>query len=292
MRGIALSCAGFTAWAVCDAMMKFANQTLTSATVMLICVVFGAMTNIILAHCNGGLGQLKTKHIRFHLLRGALCVASFYSCIVALHYLPLTSFYMVVFLSPILIALVEKLFLKESARWPVWLAIVFGFVGILIAAQAMQSDAPDIVANTNYGILLATGCAITYSTVAIMTRYAKNENNYALSLWPDLLILPTAALIMVWEGTPSFTFAGVLWAAVSGVLNGVGFTLTNASLRIAPAAIVSPYHYTQIVTGALLGFCIWGTAPTWGVVIGATMVIASGLYILRHTHQETKLALE
>lgn len=291
LRGIALSCAGFTAWTLCDALIKLASQTLTPAAVMLVCVLFGSLTNVILAHCNGGLRQIKTTRIRFHLLRGLLCVISFYACCVALKHLPLTSFYMIVFVSPLMIALVEKLILKEPAPWPVWFAIVFGFCGIIVAAQAMQAGQDGAAATTNLGLILAFVCATAYSAIAIMTRYARHENNFALSLWPDLLIAPCAALLMLWEGGWHFTAEGFGWAAVSGVLNGLGFLATNASLRLAPAAIVSPYHYSQIVTGAVLGYLIWGNVPVLGVLAGAIMIVASGLYILRHSHRTAPAAI-
>lgn len=285
VRGIMLSCAGFTAWAASDACIKWAGETLTSATVMALSVCCSACCTLLLAaRSPGGLSKLRTKNPVFHLLRALVCVVTFYACIEALKHLPLTSFYMIVFLSPLFIAVLERIVLREGAGLIVALATLFGFCGILVATQAMQQDAAaEAMAATYYGIAAAIINALFYSVVVVMTRYARHENNYVLTLWPDALIFPAALGIMVWQGDYVYSLSGIVLAALSGVFGCAGFMLTNASLRLAPAAIVSPYHYTQIISGAILGFLIWRSVPALGVVIGATMVIAAGLVIFRQS---------
>lgn len=282
LLGILLSTAGFTAWAVSDACIKLASATITAPTVMAISVFCSALCTLLLAARNGGIGQIRTRRVRFHIARAVLCAVSFYFCIQALKNLPLTSFYMIVFLSPLLIALMEKLFLRETASLFVWLATLFGFGGIVIAVQSMPPQDGAAAVATTFGIIAAIINAATYSVIAVMTRHARAENNYALTVWPDAVILPVAVALMFWEGGLQFDFTGVVLAVVSGVLGCLGFLFTNASLRLAPAAVVSPYHYTQIISGALLGYCIWNHLPSIGVLIGAVMVILAGLAILRH----------
>ncbi len=282
LQGILLSTAGFTAWAVSDACIKLASATITAPSVMAISVLCSALCTLLLAARDGGLGQLRTRRVRFHLVRAALCAVCFYFCIQALKNLPLTSFYMIVFLSPLLIGMMEKLFLRDTVSLFVWLATLFGFGGIVIAVQSMPLEGGVVAAATTFGIIAAIINAVTYSVIAVMTRHARAENNYALTVWPDTVILPVAVALMFWEGGLQFDVTGVALAVVSGVLGCLGFLLTNASLRLAPAAVVSPYHYTQIISGALLGYCIWGHLPSPGVLVGAGAIILAGLAILRH----------
>lgn len=282
LRGIMLSCVGFTAWAASDACIKWATETLSSATVMALSVFFSASCTLLLtARAPGGLTQLRTTRPGFHFMRAIFCVFVFYFCIEALKYLPLTSFYMIVFLSPLFIALMERIVLRERAGLVVTLATLFGFGGIVVATQTMRQGLGHDEAVTYYGIMAAVLNALFYSAIAVMTRHARNENNFALTLWPDALVLPVAVGMMLWQGHTEFTLAGVLLAALSGVFGCAGFLMTNAALRVAPAAIVSPYHYTQIISGALFGFLIWHSVPALGVVIGAAMVIVAGLVIFR-----------
>lgn len=286
LLGIMLSTAGFTAWAVSDAFIKMASETITASTVLAISVFCSAVCTFLLAAKNGGIGQLRTQRLRFHLVRAALCAVSYYFCVLALKNLPLTSFYMIVFLSPLLIALLEKVFLRETASLLIWLAILFGLGGIVVAVQSMPRDSDVLVATTSFGIIAAIINASTYSVIAVMTRHARTENNYALTIWPDTVILPVALGLMMWEGGFKFDATGMVMAIFSGVLGCLGFLLTNASLRMAPAAVVSPYHYTQIISGALLGYFIWGHLPSLGVLVGAVMIIAAGLAILQQTAAE------
>lgn len=286
LLGILLSTAGFTAWAISDACIKLASTTITAPTVMAISVFCSAICTLLLAARDGGLGQLRTQRVRFHFVRAVLCAVSFYFCIQALKNLPLTSFYMIVFLSPLLIAVMEKLFLRETASLFVWLATLFGFGGIVIALQSMPPESGAVAAATTYGIIAAIINATTYSAIAVMTRHARSENNYGLTVWPDAVILPVALALMFWEGGLTFEITGIVLAVVSGVLGCLGFLFTNASLRLAPAAVVSPYHYTQIISGALLGYCIWGHLPSPGMWVGAAMIILAGLAILRRPAAE------
>ncbi len=164
----------------------------------------------------------------------------------------------------------------------VTLATLFGFAGIVVATETMRPGTGHDE-GTYYGIFAALLNALFYSMIAVMTRHARSENNFALTLWPDALVLPVALGMMFLSGSVELTQAGVMLAALSGVFGCAGFLMTNASLRIAPAAIVSPYHYTQIISGAIFGFLIWRSLPAPGVIIGAFMVVAAGLVIFRHS---------
>lgn len=82
-----------------------------------------------------------------------------------------------------------------------------------------------------------------------------------------------------------------LWATVAGlgILGATGAFFINTAYKNAPAAIVAPFHYTQIVTGALLGYLIFGDVPSWNLMVGATIIIASGFYLARQAHRPVPL---
>jgi drug/metabolite transporter (DMT)-like permease len=116
----------------------------------------------------------------------------------------------------------------------------------------------------------------------ITVRSATHENNYALTFWPQITNGMISVLVMLWLGHITSTPIGIIFALCSGILGGLGVLLTNASLQVAPVAVVSPYHYTQIIGGALVGYLIWGHIPAWSTILGAMIITISGLYIL-HT---------
>ena len=82
---------------------------------------------------------------------------------------------------------------------------------------------------------------------------------------------------------------GIVYAILAGIFAGTGLVLTNASLRVAPVAVVSPFHYTQIIGGAAAGYVIWHRVPCLSVIIGAIMIVASGLYILHAKKEKAKV---
>ena len=71
-----------------------------------------------------------------------------------------------------------------------------------------------------------------------------------------------------------------------GILGGVAQLAFTRAFRLAPAAVISPFDYTGLLYAAVIGYAVWGDVPTLPFLIGAAIVIASGLYIL---HRETRL---
>lgn len=86
-------------------------------------------------------------------------------------------------------------------------------------------------------------------------------------------------LLMLWHATPIAPVA-LFCVVVLGVMNVTGNLLNANALRHANAAVVEQFHYTQIVTGAFLGFMIWGDVPSMAMMVGAVVIILAGLYVV------------
>ena len=71
-------------------------------------------------------------------------------------------------------------------------------------------------------------------------------------------------------------------SARSGLIGGVSQYWTTQALYYAPAAAVSPFNYTALIWGSILGFIVWDEVPTLSIVIGAAIVTLAGVYLLRH----------
>jgi drug/metabolite transporter (DMT)-like permease len=77
----------------------------------------------------------------------------------------------------------------------------------------------------------------------------------------------------------------------TGFTGGIAWLLMTAAYKHAPAATISPFHYSQIITGALLGYLIWHDVPTLHLMLGGTVIIGSGLYIAAHARKAGKAPL-
>jgi len=272
-----LSCSGYTAWVIGDACVKIAGEKLSPLEILPINLFISSLAMIAMASLHGGVGQLKTKRVGFHIWRSLFVLGAIYGSFAAIVNLTLADFYTIAFTSPLLVTLLGSLFLKESVDLGSWLAIIFGFAGVLVAVQFSALTGHVF---SMQGILAAVFAQFCFTLAMLTARGAGSENNYSLSFWPQVIgcVISTAA-VLIW-GHIVIDTSAIAFAVLTGVMGAVGIVLTNASLRIAPIAVVSPYHYTQIVGGAILGYLIWHHVPSAAVLLGATMIILSGLYIL------------
>jgi drug/metabolite transporter (DMT)-like permease len=276
--GIALSIAGYTAWVVGDTLVKLAGKTLPVVEILAINYLVSCLSTIVLAASRGGVQQLSTNRPGFHAWRAIFVMGATWGSFAGLMYLSLADFYTVIFTSPLILTALGSLILKEKVDLPMWLAIVFGFLGVVVAVQFSNFSG---VSLSWVGVVVTSVASLSLAVAMLTARAAGNENNYALSFWPSAINFLVSAIAMLVLGKVTMNAEGTIYAALSGVLGALGLLLTNASLRVAPVAIVSPYHYIQIVGGIVIGYLIWHHVPTVAMLIGATMIIGSGVYVLR-----------
>lgn len=276
--GIMLSFAGYTAWVGGDTVVKLAGESLPIAEILSINFLTTSLFTVLMASLHGGLGQLSTKRPKFHIMRSIFIMGATYGSVAGVIYLSLADFYTIIFTSPLVLTALGSLILKEKVDCRMWLAIIFGFLGVIVAVQFCGANGHTL---SWIGIVVTSIASLSLALTMLTARAAADENNYALSLWPEIINCVVSVLVMLAFGKMVVNTSGIIYAVLSGIMGGIGLLLTNASLRVAPVAVVSPYHYTQIIGGAVIGYLIWHHVPALSVIIGAIMIIASGLYILR-----------
>jgi drug/metabolite transporter (DMT)-like permease len=226
--------------------------------------------------------QLSSKRPVFHFARSLFTLGSVYGAVGGVIYLSLADFYTIIFTSPLILTILGSFFLREKTDVKSWIAILFGFAGVIVAVRFAN---PDIDHLPWIGVGLTCLASITMAFSMLAARRVTDENFYALSFWPQFAGTVVSILVMIVFKDIVFDTVGIACASISGILGATGAMFVNASLRVAPVAVVSPYHYTQIIGGAIAGYLIWHNVPDWSVIIGAIMVTLSGLYIL---HVETR----
>ncbi|MCB2102935.1 MAG: DMT family transporter [Rhodobacterales bacterium] len=163
-----------------------------------------------------------------------------------------------------------------------WAAIGVGFLGVLIVTRpgtaAFQPAA-----------LLALGAGAAYAALTLSTRWlGPTESTYRLVFWfnAGTALTMTAVLPLFWQPMTLAQLAGV--AGVAG-LSLVGHLLLTRAFIVAPVGVVGPIEYTALVYAALFGFLLFGTVPDIWVVVGAAVIVSSGLYLV---HRERRAAAE
>lgn len=217
---------------------------------------------------------LRWHHPRLQLLRGLMLGCMTGLNFWALQYLQLAETGAMQFSVPILIAALSAWWLGERLDVRRWLAIGTGFLGVLIIIRpGSQGFHP--------AILLAAMNAVLYALFNMLTRHmARHEHpattQFTSALVATLMLTPFA--LWHWQAPSS----GLQWfvMVLAGFCGGMGHYGVTLAHRYASAAVLGPFLYQQIIYMTLLGWLVFDQVPDQAVVIGALVVVASGLYLL------------
>ena len=220
-----------------------------------------------------GIALFKTSHLRWHLARALMFMLMTGMNFWALRYLQLTVTASIFFTVPIIIALISARALKEKLDAGRWIAIFAGFAGVLVIVHPWSAD-------FHPAMLLAVANAVLYALFNLMTRHLAAYDSpetigYLPALGAAIGLTPFAIAVWDWPaGTLEWSLACLL-----GVLGGLGHYLLALAHRYAPAAVIAPFLYQQILYMALFGYLVFGDLPAPAVWAGSAIVIGSGLYL-------------
>ncbi len=283
LQAIGYALLGFSVWVGCDVCMKLAGQSrlpihqfgfLSSLTAVVLFLLIAAL--------RGRLSLMKPNRIKWEIFRGLLRVAYIFSAVVIFTHLPLTTVYSAGFLGPMIISILAAVFLREPLSLRQVLAILAGFAGVLIA---VNPSAADLTGGSALGYVLLPAGVLLFSGGLFMLRFmAASETDESMVFFPQMVMVAAMLPVCLWHFEP-MELKQCLYVMAFGVFSVAGWLCMNIAYRHAPAAIVSPFHYSIIITGAILGYLFWGDVPTWNLVAGSAVIIAAGIYIGRIAHQ-------
>ncbi|MCV0396233.1 MAG: DMT family transporter [Rhizobiaceae bacterium] len=229
-----------------------------------------------------------TAHPVSHVLRGIVGVSAMMLSFFALTVLPLPEAITLNYAQPLLVVVFSALFLGETVRIFRWTAVAVGFVGVFIISwprlTLFAGDAP-MQANEALGVTAAlAAAAISAVAMLLVRRLVRTETTPTIVLWFSL----TASVIGLMTlpfGWISLTPLQAGFLVSAGFCGGLGQILMTESYRHAEMATIAPFEYTSIVMGVLVGWFVFGDAPTIHIVVGGAIVIAAGLFIIWREHR-------
>lgn len=227
--------------------------------------------------------RFRPKNLPAHVLRGTFLFGSTVCNIWALRTLQLAETTSIYFFGPMVITALAGPLLGEWAGWRRWTAILVGFVGVLVITRPG-------VGVFGFGHLLALGSMLSNSFYVIMTRRMRaSESAESLILFsalaPVVLLLPAFALPL------TLPRDGWQWLILLmlGVYGGLGHYLLIQAYRRATTTALAPYPYSQMVWMIGFGWLVFRQLPDRWTLIGAAIIVASGLYII---HRERQLRVK
>ena len=273
--GIGLICAALVCFACLDTIAKWLTNHLPTLEVVWARYASHFVVSMLIVNPWTLPGLLSTKKPWLQIGRSTLLFASTAFNFVALHYLQLDQTATIAFTAPFFIALLAGPLLGEWIHWRRWTAIIVGFCGVLLVMRPGSGEGihPIFILS-----LLSTLCYAFYN---LSTRFLAGYDTTGTTMFYTALVGFIAASIplpYVWTTpTDPLVIAGMVAVGAFGFIGHLFLVLAH---RYAPAAVLAPFTYTQIVWYVLGGFLVFGDIPTGYTLAGAAVVIASGLYLL------------
>lgn len=281
IHGISAACAGMFVMTVQDAVVKWLTQDYPVLEIMFLRALVMLPMVLVLIAASEGLAGLRTRKPRAHLLRVVLAFLTFICFFTAVGRMPLADVMAIVFATPLFVTLLSGPLLGETVGWRRWLAVMVGFGGVLVMIG------PSLGGSDPWAALIALAACLFYALWVIQTRRMAASESSAVMVFYGVVFFAIASL-------PAAPFGWVLpklldaWLFLAlGAVSTAGMWLVTQSYRLAPASVVVPFDYTAMIWAVALGYWIWGDVPGLPVLLGATLVVGSGLFIF---HRELQVA--
>jgi drug/metabolite transporter (DMT)-like permease len=221
-----------------------------------------------------------------HLLRGLLGIAMLSLFTMGVRELPLSAAYTLFFISPLLITALSVPVLKERVPMAHWCAIAIGFTGVLIALRPSGADLQ--TGFVTIGGLATLGAALCYAIAAVTGRLAsRTDSSESMVLWMMVIMSIGAGALALpeWVAIQRADAPLLLALAITGFCGQLAIT---EAFRHGQASAVAPFEYSALAWGLGLDWLIWHTLPSSHTWLGAAIIIASGLYLVRREKRITE----
>lgn len=280
MTIVAISLFGWFLYVCSDTTTKWLTQYYPVPEILLIVYGIGftfVAGWLVVRH---GFGSLRPPKWRLHTLRAVCTATGSILGVEALHRIPMTDFYGVVFVTPLLICLMSHFILKERIGRYRLSAILVGFAGVLILAGPK-------FAHLDIGYIFTLLAALMSASNGICVRkigYEPIPLRFALFVFAGNVILNAVLVarsgdfvVPNWSSVPLFLLTPFI------ILGGL-LAYSISFSRVRETAMIAPFHYSQIIWGTAFGYVLFGNEPTLRTLVGATVIIGAGLYMIWREH--------
>lgn len=272
-RGAVLALAAFALFSGHDVFVKSLGGKYSPAQIVFFSVLFSFPLLTMLLVRSKTEGHFRPRHPWWSLIRTVAVIITGISAFTAFSLLPLAQTYALLFATPLLITILSIPILGERVGLHRWAAVVVGLCGVLIVLRPGTTS-------LQLGHVAGLCAALGSSTASIIVRkIGAEERSAVLLLFPLLgnLVVMGAVLPFVYRPMPMPDLGAV---AAIAILSIAATSLIIFAYRTAEAAVVAPMQYSQIVWATIFGWLIFAEVPDTMTLMGAAVVIASGLYIL------------
>jgi drug/metabolite transporter (DMT)-like permease len=280
LTGIALMCGAVACFACLDTTAKYLNGHMDTLQVVWARYTGAFLLAFAFSNPLTRPGLMRTRRPVLQVVRSFLLAASTVLNFLALRYLQLDQTMSIIFSTPFMVAALAGPMLGERIGWRRWTAISVGFACVLVV---MRPGAGGI----HPAALLTLGGSVCYALYGIITRLlARSDSNETTLFYTNVVgaVAMLPVVLFVWTTPESVRIVALM--LMMGALGSFGHFLLIAGHRLAPASVLSPFIYTQMIWAVTLGYLVFAQVPNHWTMVGAGIIVASGLYII---NRERKL---
>lgn len=274
LAGVACVIAGVTLFAVQDAAGKLLAESQSVVQIVWARYVFALPVLLLATPRRAWAGLLRVSRPGLQAARALLPVLASFAIVLGLIFLPLAEVTVLTFASPLLVAALSAPILGERVSLRDWLGILLGFVGIVILVR----PGTDAFA---WASIFPLACAAFFALFQLTTRLVgRSDPPTATLAWTLVIGFIVTTILLPLDWRPATPAAWGLMVLTGFCFGGAQYFLIRA-YNHAPAALLAPFTYTQIVPATLLGLIVFGTVPDAVAWLGTAIVIGAGLMVLR-----------
>ena len=273
MRGILLLTLSMAAFAAEDALIKLASDDLPAGQILLMIGVIGTPVFAIWGRLQGH--RILTRQVLDGTmwLRNGFEVIGTLGFVTALTLIPLSTASAILQAAPIVVTAGAAIFLGEMVGWRRWTAIAVGFCGVLVI---LRPTGAGFDANALWAVVGVMGLA---ARDLVTRRMKASLPTMVVATWAFVTVAALGAGMLIASGGAALPDGPSLWYVLAAVSIGIGaYWCIIEATRAGDVAAVQPFRYTRLIFAMIIGVAVFGERPDLWTLVGAALIIGSGLY--------------
>lgn len=257
-----------------DAIVKHITEVFNVGQIMflrgaLICVIFASFMRL----RGQPIFQRRSLH-RWNLLRALFELGATLFFLTGLSMLPIAVASTLGFSSPIFLALLAGLVLREKVGLDRWIVILVGFGGVLLITNPFATE-------TSWAVIFPIICAFFVALRDLAIRFVPNElPSSQVAFTNAWVVMLGGGLYSLYQGWGDAELHWYLWFLGLGVALYTGYLCLIIGSRLGELSFISPFKYISIIIAIVYGYLIWGEKPTLNMIAGALIIVISGIALL------------
>ncbi|MBO0347518.1 DMT family transporter [Roseibium limicola] len=271
--GIGSALSGFALYATHDALTKHLGVTYSVFQIIFFAMLFAFVPMAIMMLVDKSEKNFRPRHPWLVMIRTASSLVALSCGFYSFTVLPLAEVYSLLFAAPLLITIFAIPILGEVVRIQRWAAVIVGMIGVMIVLRPGVSEL-----SFGHMTALTSACANALGSV-IVRKVGAEERSAVLIIYPMILAMVVMGALLPGVYVPLQLPDMGMMAAI-GLLSVVAQLCVITGYRSAPAGVIAPMQYSQILWAALFGYLFFQETPDIYVGLGSGLIIASGLFLV------------